>query len=89
MFLVMICKNIHFNEVTDLADVDQFGFVDLADCLSNGEVPADLNPTDDQYNGIEDPSEILGKPSDVFEAYKMQDYVKSVGTVKEEGQSTD
>ena len=67
----------------DIHPVDQFGFIDLIECLANGEVPATVADSDDQYNGIEDPGEIFGKPSDVFEAYKMGDYIKSVGTVKD------
>ncbi len=74
----------YFNEERDNHEVDQFGFIDLAECLSNGEVPATIADSEDKYNGIEDPSEILGKPSDVFEAYRMGDYIKSVGVKKEE-----
>lgn len=68
-----------FNDVCDLYPVDQFGFVDLNACLENGEVLSTVSDTEGSYNDIEDPGEILGKPSDVFEAYRMQDYVKSVG----------
>ena len=82
----MICE-CKYNPVKDIHDVDQFGFIDLQECLANGEVPATIADSEDQYNGIEDPGEILGKPSDVFEAYKMADYVKSVGVVKEDKES--
>lgn len=75
-----ICK---FNPEKDIKDVDQFGFVDLNDCLANNEVPASIADSDDQYNGIDDPAEILGKPSDVFEAYRMGDYIKENGTIKD------
>ena len=78
------CK---FDKIKDISPVDQVGFIDLAECLLNGEVPASIADSEDQYNGIEDPGEILGKPSDVFEAYKMADYVKSVGVVKEDNVS--
>ena len=74
------CK---YDEVKDISPVDQFGFIDLAECLLNGEVPASVADSEDQYNGIEDPGEILGKPADVFDAYKMGDYIKRTGTVKE------
>lgn len=77
----------YFNEERDVHAVDQFGFIDLAECLSNGEVPATIADSEDQYNDIEDPGEILGKPSDVFEAYRMGDYIKSVGVVKEDKDS--
>lgn len=74
----------YYDEVADLHEVDQFGFIDLAECLKNGAVPSQVTGTDDNYNGIENPSEILGKPSDVFEAYKMSDYIKKVGKKKTE-----
>lgn len=76
----MIVKDCVYNEMTDLHDVDQFGFVDLVECLENGQVPSTISDSEPQYNDIDDPGSILGKPSDVFEAYRMQDYVKSVGT---------
>lgn len=81
----MIC-NCGYNSDRDINEVDQFGFIDLIECLSNGEVPSTIADSEDQYNGIEDPSEILGKPSDVFECYKMGDYIKSVGVKKEESE---
>ena len=76
----MIVKDCVYNEMTDIHDVDQFGFVDLVECLENGQVPSTISDSEPQYNDIDDPGSILGKPSDVFEAYKMQDYVKSVGS---------
>lgn len=79
----MICRA-KYNEVCDLACVDQFGFVDLNACLANGVVPSTVSDTEGAYNDIEDPSSILGKPADVFEAYRMQDYVKSVGMKDDE-----
>ena len=75
----MIVKDCVYNEMTDIHDVDQFGFVDLVECLENGQVPSTISDSEPQYNDIDDSGSILGKPSDVFEAYKMQDYVKSVG----------
>lgn len=77
----MICK-CKFDPVKDIKEVDQFGFVDLNECLANGDVPSTVADSENQYNGIEDPSEILGKPSDVFDAYRMGDYIKDKGTVK-------
>ena len=75
----MIVKNCDYNEVRDLKDVDQFGFIDLVECLENGVVPSTVADSEANYNDIEDPASILGKPRDVFEAYAMNDYVKSVG----------
>lgn len=79
----MIIKKCDFNSETDIKEVDQFGFVDLVECMSNGQVPSSVSNTEDEYNGIDDPASIMGKPHDVFEAYRMNDYVKRAGTVKE------
>lgn len=83
----MICK-CDYNDITDIKEVDQFGFVDLNECMANGQVPSTVSNTEDEYNGIDDPSSILGKPHDVFEAYRMQDYVKSAGKIKTDKETT-
>lgn len=83
----MIVKPCIFDEIKDVADVDQFGFIDLVECLKNGQVPSTIADSEAQYNDIEDPSTIIGKPSDVFDAYRMTDYIKSVGIKKEDSQS--
>lgn len=77
----MICE-CNYNVMTDIKEVDQFGFVNLNECMANGNVPSTIADSEAQYNDIDDPASIMGKPSDVFEAYKMQDYVKSVGVSK-------
>lgn len=74
--MLSICR---YNEDVDICDVDQYGFVDLVECLSNGVVPSSISNTEADYNDIEDPASILGKPRDVFEAYKMADYIKEHG----------
>lgn len=71
-----ICK---YNPVTDLNPVAEFGFVDLVECLSKGEVPASIGNTDELYNDIDDPSTIIGKPKDNFEAIRLMDHIKSSG----------
>ena len=85
----MIIKKCDFNDITDIKEVDQFGFVDLNECMANGQVPSSVSNTEDEYNDINDPSSILGKPHDVFEAYRMQDYVKSVGKTKTDKETTE
>lgn len=52
--------------------VDQFGFVDVVKILATNSLPALETDGANTYNGIDDPSSILGKPSDVFEAMAMQ-----------------
>lgn len=64
----MVFGDIVFNPVVDLCEVDQFGYVDLRNALETHTVPGDLNPDDMSYNEIDDPSSIVGKPSDIFSA---------------------
>lgn len=73
-----VCK---YNPVTDLNPVDEFGYVDLVECLSKGEVPASIGNTDELYNDIDDPSTIWTKPKDNFEAIRLMDHIKSSGKV--------
>lgn len=61
-----------FNPRRNKKAVDQFGFVDVRKIISTNSLPAFEADGADAYNGIDDPSSILGKPSDVFEAMAMQ-----------------
>ena len=61
----------NFNPVKDIREVNSIGYIDLAIVLKSGIVPSNLDESQIQYNGIEDPSSIIGSPSDVFEAYRM------------------
>ena len=69
----------NYNPVTDLSPVDEFGFIDLVECLAKGEVPASIGNTDELYNDIDDPSTIIGKPRDNFEAIRFMDKMKQSG----------
>lgn len=64
----MLCENISYNPVCDIAPVDQTGFIDLAVAHSMNSVPAMLNAEALEYNEIEDPNSIVFRPSDDFEA---------------------
>lgn len=76
----MLIKSAKYNKAKDIASVDQFGFVDVTKAFESGMVPSSIAPSDEQYNDIDNPDSILGKPSDIFEAYRMKEYVNSVGT---------
>lgn len=67
----------NFNSKCDLHDVDQFGFIDITSAFESGSIPSSVEPTDDMYNGIDSPDGILGRPSDIFEAYRMNDFIQS------------
>jgi hypothetical protein len=55
--------------------VEQIGFIDLRVAYSTGVVALDIEGVDGNFNGIEDPATILGKPDDVFSAMRAADAV--------------
>lgn len=65
-----------YDPVKDIAPVDQLGFVDLRNAFVNNTIPGDLACSDESFNGVEDPSSLLGKSSDVFDAYRKASYVR-------------
>ena len=64
-------KTLKFDPNKDFREVENFGYVDLIKCLQTGAVPADVTGSMSSYNGIEDPSSIIGSPTDVFDAMRM------------------
>lgn len=73
----MIVGPCRFDPVRDLCPVSQTGFIDLKSAFASGIVPSVAPNAEVDYNGIEDPGSILGKPHDVFEAMEMESYVKT------------
>lgn len=65
--------SLNYDPVKDIAEVDQFGFVNITNAFKNGYVPGSNASVHVDFDHAEDPSAIVGKPSDVFEAYRMQD----------------
>lgn len=71
-------QEIKYNPETDISEVDQFGFVDINKAFQNGYVPGNNSSVTLDFDGEDvDPSSIIGKPSDVFEAMRMQDSIMS------------
>lgn len=68
----MIVESLPFDPVRDMRPVDQFGFIDLKTALENSVVPSQMPGSDEDYNGIDDPSKVLGSPRDIFEAIDAQ-----------------
>lgn len=75
----MICKNCYYDPVHDISPVDQFGYVNIIESLENGVVPSSISNTELDYNEIEEPCSIIGKPSDIFEAYRLHDNIRLKG----------
>lgn len=80
----MIQEDFAFDPVKDIAPVDQFGFIDLKNALSTGVVPSQLPDSDSDYNGIENPEAVLGKPRDIFEAMDAQKEYESAASAASE-----
>lgn len=76
--------DIRFNPKVDIAEVDQFGYVDLNDAYRNGVVRGDLSVIDEDYNDIENPNEVGFKPRDAFEAIEMGRAALRAGRVQSE-----
>lgn len=69
-----ICK---FDPVRDVRDVDTGCIIDINDILRTGVVPSSINSAPLSYNGIEDPTTIIGRPSDTFDALRMNEQILS------------
>lgn len=68
----MIVESCLFDPVRDIVSVDQFGFIELKSALAESVVPSQLPDSDSDYNGIDEPDKVLGKPHDIFEAMDAQ-----------------
>lgn len=85
----MIILDTPFNPKRDKTPVSQTGYIDLKSAMVNNAIPTEVAETEEQYNGIEDPASILGKPSDVFEAMEMQAHINSFTTPSGEEEPKD
>lgn len=72
----MICTA-KYNEVHDIAPVDQFGYVDLGEAFINGVVSPFDGAVDEAFNQIEDPKSILGAPRNLFDAFELGRDIRS------------
>ena len=66
-----------YNPSCDLAVVSQSDVLDVASAFVNGLIPEDVTAPDTRYNGIDEPSAILGKASNAFDALHMQETIRS------------
>lgn len=70
-------KEMKFNPFCDLQEVDQFGFVNLADAFSKGILPGSLEMTEDSFNGVINPGTLMSKSDDIFCGLRKAEYVRS------------
>lgn len=86
----MVVTDCSFDPVRDIAPVEQFGFIDLKSALDSSIVPSQMPESEQDYNGIENPEEILGHPRDIFEAIDAQKVIEVSGSqASGEGEQAD
>lgn len=85
----MIVESCPFDPVRDLHPVDQFGFIDLKIALDQSVVPSQMPESDADYNGIDEPQQILGKPRDIFEAIDTQNAIEAAASAASSEQKQD
>lgn len=76
-------QNCQFSPLLDRTPVQPEQAVRLGLALKNGRIPADMGPSEDLFNGIENPADILGRPADQFDAMDMQARYAAVRKPKE------
>lgn len=62
----MKCKCV-YNPERDIKAVEPFGYVDLVKANQTSIIDTPIDVSEDDYNNIEDPRSIAGRPSDDFE----------------------
>ena len=73
----MVYENFAFNPLRDKSPVSTTGYIDLKSAMANSVIPSQLPDAEQDYNGIDDPASILGKPRDVFEAMDMEKHINN------------
>lgn len=86
---VIICGNevasyVQYDKAKDVAEVSQTGFVDLVDAFANHSVPSTIEADDTQFNNVDDPSAIMRKPKDVFDAMHLRQTLSDYSGKSEE-----
>lgn len=77
--MIQDCK---FNPWRDLEKVSPDGALDLCKAYALGSIPSSLEGSEADYNNIDDPASISGKPSDVFDSMAMEKTIQERGKSK-------
>lgn len=85
----MIVEKCAFSIERDLKEVEPFGFIELKSAFVERCVPSQVGESEADYNGIENPESILGKPSDVFDALRVADELEKVAANAGNNNQTD
>ena len=86
----MIVRECKYNPLKDLKPVDSAGWIDVASAYVKRTIPSDLVTQETDFNNIDDPDSIAGKPSDVFDALMFdKNASKVVSQAKDEGSKSE
>lgn len=66
--LKYIETNFDFDPVKDLAEVDQYGYIDIYKAFETNTIEAGVVTDGEGYNNYVSVDQIGGKPSDIFES---------------------
>lgn len=66
-----------YSPFRDNQEVDQFGFINLADSFEKGIIPGGVELTDQDFNGVSNPGTLISHAFDVFDGLRKVNYVKS------------
>lgn len=61
-----------YNKSRDIAAVASGLAVDVGNVLKTGKIPVQVGPSEAAYNGIDNPSRLGGRPSDIFDSMRME-----------------
>lgn len=64
--------NPKYNKAADIAATASGLAVDVGNVLKTGKVPVSVGPSEAAYNGIDNPSRLGGRPSDIFDSMRME-----------------
>lgn len=61
----------------DRQAVDQTGVLDVREAFVNGAIDGSVSVSAEHFNGVQDPSVLLPRPKDQFEALRQAEYVRT------------
>lgn len=61
----------------DNSEVEQFGFINLAESFDKGIIPGSVDLSDEVYNGVQNPGTLISRNTDVFDGLRKAVYVRN------------
>ena len=66
-----------YNPEFDNCEVEQFGFINLAESMEKGIIPGGLDLTEEDFNGAVNPGTLISRNADVFDGLRKAEYVRN------------